>query len=312
MKMLVWRDQHTNFGDELNLWLWPKLIPELLDGDPSTRFLGIGSIIFNDLDPGALKVVFGAGFGGYSALPQLDERWFVYFVRGPRTASLLGLDPRLGLGDAATLIRAVMPAAVEKRYRVSFMPHWESLVYGAWPAATEQAGLHLIDPRWPVDTVLDHLLASEMVVSEAMHGVIIADALRIPWVAARPLMQLHQPKWYDWADSLGLTLRMADLRPSSWLEHARQRLEGDRERLRWVSSRGTRLRGRMNGLWSWNASRALRKAARSEPQLSSDTAIDRATGAMMEKLVDLRAGLHSEPTAQPVSAAPHSHGCRSA
>jgi succinoglycan biosynthesis protein ExoV len=292
MKPFVWRGPHPNFGDEINDWLWPKLIPDLLDEDASVHFLGIGSILFNNIDPGAFKIVFGAGYGGYTPLPRLDERWFVYFVRGPRTASLLGLDPRLGLGDAGTLIRAVMPAPVEKRYRASFIPHWEGLTYGAWQESTAQAGLNLIDPRWPVDTVLDHILASRMVVCEAMHGAIIADALRVPWVGARPLMRMHQAKWDDWADSLGLTLRMAVLRPSSWLEQARQHRESNRRHLRWVSDHGLKLRGRMNGFWCRDASRALTVAAQSEPQLSSDVAIERATAAMLEKLRELRAGRH--------------------
>jgi succinoglycan biosynthesis protein ExoV len=185
-----------------------------------------------------------------------------------------------------------MPSAVPKRYRLSFIPHWESLVYGAWPEAAAQAGLHLIDVRWPVDTVLDHTLASEVVICEAMHGAIVADALRIPWIAVQPLMRINQPKWLDWADSLGLDIRLAELRPSAWLEHLRKRLETNRDRLRWASHHGLKLGGRLNGFWIRAAARALSDAARREPQLSADAAIERATQAMLDHLRALRAGRH--------------------
>jgi succinoglycan biosynthesis protein ExoV len=292
MKLFYFRGYYPNFGDELNCWLWPKLIPELLDEDASVRFLGIGSILYDTLDPDALKVVFGAGFGGYTKPPHLDGRWFVYFVRGPRTARALGLDPKLGLGDAGTLIRAAMPPPVAKRYRISFMPHYEGLAYGTWPEAAAQAGLHLIDPRWPVETVIDHILASESLVCEAMHGAIVADALRIPWIAAQPIMRSNRAKWHDWADTLGLTLHMVELRPSSWLERARQGVEGNRKRLRWISHRGLKLGSGLNSFWTRDAARMLAAAARCEPQLSSDGAIHRVTGAMLDQLEVLRAGRH--------------------
>lgn len=34
-----------NFGDSLNLWLWNKLIPGILDNNESVAFIGIGSLI---------------------------------------------------------------------------------------------------------------------------------------------------------------------------------------------------------------------------------------------------------------------------
>jgi succinoglycan biosynthesis protein ExoV len=149
--------------------------------------------------------------------------------------------------------------------------------------------------RWPVDTVLDHMLASEVVVCEAMHGAIVADALRIPWIASRPLMRVNRAKWQDWADSLGLEIRLADLPPSAWLEQARQLVQGDRARLRWVSYQGLKLDGRLNGPWIRDAAAALAKAARYEPQLSSDAAIERITESMLDHLRQLSAGRHLRP-----------------
>jgi hypothetical protein len=91
VKLYCWRGRTRNFGDELNLLLWPRLLPGLLDDDDATLFLGIGSVLDARHAPAPVKVVAGAGFGGYQPPPALDENWLVHWVRGPHTARRLGL-----------------------------------------------------------------------------------------------------------------------------------------------------------------------------------------------------------------------------
>lgn len=288
MKIYGYQGPTINFGDDLNFWLWPKLIPDLIDADPSVLLIGIGSVLFDNHDPSPVKVVFGAGFGGYRPPPVIDDSWFVYFVRGPHTARILKLDPSLGVGDPAALIQAVRPAPVAKRTRIAFMPHWESLEHGDWESVAKQAGIHLIDPRWPVETVLEHLMATESLVSEAMHGVIVADALRIPWIPIRPIMDINRAKWLDWADALGVTPRFVDLTASTWLESARRAVQSDRGRLRWITYHGKPYRKKLSGLWRGRAAESLRKAAEREPQLSADADNARALDKMLGFLGRLR------------------------
>ena len=133
MKLYFFRGQNPNFGDELNPWMWPQLLSGLFDDDDSSLFLGIGSILYDHFPERALKVVVGAGYGGYTAAPNVHKgRWQIYFVRGPQTAEVLGLDPRLAICDAAVLLRTLpLPAPMEPG-RISFMPHYRSMDLGVW------------------------------------------------------------------------------------------------------------------------------------------------------------------------------------
>ncbi len=218
----------SNFGDELNTWLWPQLLPGVFDDDPDQLFLGIGSVLFDYFPKQQKKIVLGSGYGGYTAKPVIDDNWKIYFVRGRLTAQALGLDPRLGIGDAAILLRSCVLPVVAKRYKASFMPHWESVPRGDWVGICERAGVHFIDPSQSVAAVFDQLLASELVITEAMHGAIVADALRVPWIPVLPLRHSHRMKWHDWASALGLTLEFKKMAGPNAYEWTISRLESGR------------------------------------------------------------------------------------
>ena len=70
---------------------------------------------------------------------------------------------------------------------IGFMPHFESLARGAWAEAAAAAGITLIDPRGDPAAIIAAIGACRLLLSEAMHGVIVADAMRVPWIALRPL-----------------------------------------------------------------------------------------------------------------------------
>jgi succinoglycan biosynthesis protein ExoV len=288
MKMYFYRGRRPNFGDELNVWLWPPLLPGFFDDDERELFIGIGSTLFDFLPRESRKIVFGAGYGGYTAVPAIDEHWRFYFVRGRLTAAALGLDPDLGVGDAAILVRSCVARPACKAHRTSFMPHWESAADGQWGEASRAAGLHYIDPCDTVENVLTQIQKSEVLVAEAMHGAIVADALRVPWIPVRPLQPPNRAKWHDWASALGVTLRWAHISPSNALELAMS-LTGRRKRYAGrIRARGQGLRAIAPGPFRELAARSLARAASREPSLSSDAAIDRAHTRMLEALDRLK------------------------
>lgn len=228
MKLYAWRGETANFGDELNALLWPALLPGFFDQDEAEIVLGIGSVLDCRHAPDRLKIVFGAGYGGYQALPRIDASWVIHWVRGPLTARSLGIEPALGLGDPAMLwpFAAGPLAPAGKRPTepsgspVGFMPHFESIARGAWIEAAQAAGMHLIDPRADPRTVLAEIAGCRLLVSEAMHGAIIADTLRVPWIAVEPQAAIHRAKWHDWAGALDMQIRFQKLPPSSLYEWA--------------------------------------------------------------------------------------------
>jgi hypothetical protein len=68
------------------------------------------------------------------------------------------------------------------------------------------------------DDLIEKIRGADLLLAEAMHGAIIADALRTPWVPLLPIHPSHRMKWADWAASLGITLRQTPLPPSNLRE----------------------------------------------------------------------------------------------
>lgn len=279
MKLVFFRGKVPNFGDELNLHVWPALLPKgFLDDDEDELFVGIGSIIGDHLPARSRKFVMGSGYAGYMGLPDVhDGSWDIRFVRGPNTAKTLGIDPGLSICDSAILLRAMELPPPDERVGVAFMPHYESLERGNWAEACRLAGMTLIDATEPVEKVLSQIAGARLLITEAMHGAIVADALRTPWIGARPIYGGHHKKWLDWAGALGLDVRLNTLKPTSVLEYyiGRTGRGGSLGKVGRFSA--SPLAGIPNRIFTEQAARHLDEMSRLEPQLSADTAIREVT-----------------------------------
>jgi len=274
MELYFFRGEAPNFGDELSGWLMPKVFPGLFDRADGRLFLGIGSIIFDTHKAEQTKIVFGSGYSGYTPLPKFDDSWRFYCVRGPQTARLCGLGPEQVAADSAILIRDFWRPSGVKTHRASFMPHFRSIPYGQWQLVCKLAGIHFIDPRSPVDEVLQDIAESDLLLTEAMHGAIVADALRTPWVPISPFNPINRAKWTDWAAPLDLVLRFNNLSPSSWHE-ASLRVRG-RELHALKSLDRTLAAFSVDAPFVAIAAASLQAARRHPAHLSADQSLDRA------------------------------------
>lgn len=225
--MKVYQLPHVNgnFGDALNDWLWPELLPGVFDDDAQVRFVGIGTILDRNLPRAPLTVVFGTGTG-YAPPPDdlRPGRWRVYGVRGPLTARVLGLPADVVLTDPAVLLASHAAFRDRASGGVVFVPHWKSVRFGQWRRACELAGIEFVDPCGDAREVVRRIAGARKVIAESMHAGIIADAFRVPWVPVLLSREVAAFKWADWAATVGLPYRPLRLPPSSPIELLRDRL----------------------------------------------------------------------------------------
>lgn len=218
MKLCYWKKANdiANFGDVLNPYIFERLLPDTFDDDAISIFVGIGTLLEKgmgealNIPPEYLDhheplskwiVVFGSGAGYYDP-PVIDSRWRIYCVRGPLTAELLGLDAQLAVADPAILIRRLYTSSKNKIYKYSLMPH-HSNASPILKAICDEADIHYIDPLASVDSILADISSSETLLTEALHGSIVADALRTPWVPIQTDSTIFSFKWHDWCKSIG-------------------------------------------------------------------------------------------------------------
>jgi len=222
MNLYYCRTENGNFGDDINFLLWKQLLPDIVNtGNPITMgggvnishsdnpiFLGVGTLINDRVPEGPRKVVFGAG-AGYGQIPIIDEKWKFYFVRGHLSAKLLGLDGKQVVTDGAYAITGIEEflKSREKRHAISFIPHHHSAFSSGVRLMMAINGINFIEPTGDIYETIREIKESALVVTEALHGAVIADALRVPWIPVKLRGDVYDFKWEDWCSSLRIKYR---------------------------------------------------------------------------------------------------------
>lgn len=210
IRVVFWRTR--NFGDALNNHLFRDYFgldvsENVAQKVGSTCVYGIGTILGQIPTPIGVRQVFVFTSGlrrGLSVVGKEKIGWVA--VRGSLTAKALSLVD-VTLGDGAYLTPELFPEPVEKRYPFSFVPHIHTLRPSKvvnWPSICRDAKVHFIDPSLPVDLVIEQIKASEVVLAEAMHGAIVADAFRVPWIPVEMCVGFDRWKWCDFVSVHGM------------------------------------------------------------------------------------------------------------
>lgn len=265
LRLFYW-NRAPNFGDQLNAWMWPRLTGIHFTAEAEDQFVGIGTVL-NDSLPSARKtLVFGSG-SGYGPPPSIDDSWTIYCLRGPLTCQSLGLSRELALTDPAILVRLLPRPDAAQDDVIAYMPHWRSS--SDWLAdAVGSLGLRYIDPARPVEEVLRSICRSRFLIAEAMHGAIVADALRIPWVAVDTSRGSSLFKWIDWTRSLEMGLDPLDLPP-----------------VRRVGSGSRNLRSRVKRSFNGSFPRRLKASLGSlRPNLSEESRMSQLEQQLVERM----------------------------
>jgi len=227
MKIFYYKDPAGNFGDDLNEWIWDALAPGIWNDAASTHFSGIGTIIGPTMPSAKSWVVFSSG-AGYGPAPDGfgGTGWDLVCVRGPLTAKVLGLDERLAVSDGAMLLSQVpgyAPLPDSERHGVVFMPHHHALDAGTWKDVCARADIEYLDPRAESRATLERIRSARLVIADAMHAAIAADALRVPWIPVTTSREISTFKWMDWTLSIDMPYEPVAL-PQSTTEEALRNL----------------------------------------------------------------------------------------
>jgi pyruvyltransferase len=135
------------------------------------------------------SIIWGSGFiAEDSTCKELPKK--VLAVRGPLTRKKLismGVECPEIYGDPALLLPEIYnPTTIDKKYKLGIIPHYHDKNDG-WLKShfSKNPMIKIIDVqnKNPLK-VVDQMLACEKIVSSSLHGIIIADAYKIPsiWV----------------------------------------------------------------------------------------------------------------------------------
>ena len=198
-----------NFGDNLNSLLWRTLLAEIGPVRPCQAVYGVGS--FHGIAiPKKTKIlhVMGSGCAGRSRISSaVGKGVHFHFVRGPRTAEAWNCGAGV-LADGAVLLAHTYLGnlAPERRAEsVGYVPHHISDQLADYEYICRQAGVRYIGSKgYDTEGFVRKLKSCDYVITEALHGAIVADLFRIPWLAVSSRRHINAYKWNDWCQSVGL------------------------------------------------------------------------------------------------------------
>jgi len=197
-----------NFGDNMNYEFLPKILPyrivPYLHKTMCENYIFIGSII-DEFHVNENSIIWGAGVKNPKHIDHLIKPKEIYAVRGPLTRQVL-LDHNINCpevyGDPLLLLPFYYNPIIEKKYRVGLIPHFRTS-HKKLPE-----GIHIIKMNqyesWK--DVVDDILSCEYIVSESLHGLILAEAYNIPnlWIDISLERKEHSSfKFHDFFLSIG-------------------------------------------------------------------------------------------------------------
>lgn len=211
MKLIFFRDK-VNFGDQLNEYIIERMFDKTFyTNHKNINFVGIGTIIDQRISEDENTVIFGTGIR--DLLRQYNTaKWDIRFVRGKLTAKCLNVKDDLALTDAAYCLHFInKDKFFKKEFQISLIPYYTQINNFNWRKICQDLGINLILPTANVEFILDQIQKSNLVISGSLHGVIVADVFRVPWMKlsiGEPENKLiSEVKWADWLSSVNLCLK---------------------------------------------------------------------------------------------------------
>ena len=170
-----------NFGDALNPWLYEKITGRapvrVKTGYKKKHVLAIGTILNR---ANSASIVWGSGGCARKAPNE------IFALRGPLSAAslnCLGVSSPPVYGDPGLLVSLYYKPNVSETSLYTIVPHVHDYELVAnW--FKSDSGIRVIDLRADVDTVLDQIASSRLVISSSLHGVVVSHSYGVPVVWA--------------------------------------------------------------------------------------------------------------------------------
>ncbi|NEP18173.1 MAG: polysaccharide pyruvyl transferase family protein [Leptolyngbya sp. SIO4C1] len=215
--MKLFLDERCNprfyLDNTLNAWLWPKLLPNLFDQDESMLFVGSGTRLNSSLpaltQSAKRLIIFSTGAGYGRPLQSIPASWQIACVRGPMTAAVLAQPAAAAITDGSILVSRCFQPSGRRTVKYSFMPDAERAAQAqpVWQKICQQLDIGYIDPQLPVEQRLSAISETHILLTEALQGAMLADALRVPWIPLLAGSRVLQFKWKDWCAAMALPYR---------------------------------------------------------------------------------------------------------
>jgi succinoglycan biosynthesis protein ExoV len=160
-------------------------------------------------------------FGSGSDLTNNKIEWLkkfecaVHFVRGPLTARNWDCKGK-SLTDGALLLyqTSLRDLPNIKSKKVGYIPHHCSSNNANFQKICESADIEFIDVRTKnIQKFISQVKSCDYIIAEALHGAIVADIFRKPWVAIKSSAYINEFKWTDWCMSLNLSYAPKSIEP---------------------------------------------------------------------------------------------------
>lgn len=248
-------NQFTNFGDELNEVILPKIfdIKANLVHATKSNFIGIGSILgtfyssvttYDDVPKiYANKQKIDVWGSGFMRKPLQGEKFVPIMnflaVRGKYTLQdLLYMKEistkdyeNIALGDPGLLTPNIFPSSSKKTYRIGLIPHYidlqknKTIVTETFEKLGKLEETILIDPTWNLEKVIETITSCQIIISSSLHGLIVADSYGIPnmWVRFSDDIIGGDYKFLDYYSIYDLekTPKTIDLREENILDYTK-------------------------------------------------------------------------------------------
>lgn len=209
-----------NFGDKLTPYLIEKISGKKCIWSPPEsdilKYVVTGSILNWEIKN---SVAWGVGLASRDDHVKSEK---VIMVRGEISkyiALVEGIQGDIVVGDPALLLPKYYKPKIEKKYKLGIFPHYidtDVISYNLLNRMPEDVALiYALDD---IEKTIDLICSCEKVISSSLHGLIVADAYRVPskWVKFTDRILGDGTKYMDYYSSIGYDIgtKPVDLRDS--------------------------------------------------------------------------------------------------